>query len=551
MYEARFTTKQIYDNYAKSVSKPKNANQQAARTMKAAGIGSLGGKTTTASAKSIQDSFKEKRERRRKNKGSTYDEVPQVLTQGIVQKPKAKPVKEKGYEKVIRVFNNAMERFGIFDEPTSTYDTVKPQNVYKSSLFSVPKVTTITLPDMMPTTSSPYRPLPSGPDTRNFGSNIGADPSPEKPESAKFDIYDMLNTKEKVMRGSVPGLMSPPTMDQTKPETPGLTIEDAVNRAILATTKEYVIKPGDNLTKIAKRYGTTVKDLVQINKIKNKNKIYAGESLRVPKDSVKDIKEAVLRISTSGDEDPDKKFYQSGVPLDQRIFEPETGFEGMGPDPSEGQSIIRGLMSKIDDDMGLPYTRSDTEQIIALEPIFKFIEKGEGKYNSSNRGTLGGKIKGSTNRTTRDGKKLTEMTIAEIKEKQAITDPNNSERLFAVGRFQVIPNTLDMAIEGLGLSDDTVFNEETQNKIGKYLITEKRKKVGKYLQGDNSVSQDEAMLELAKEFASFPVPKDMSFKRGGKTVKLKKGDSYYGSGNKAQHTVEEVEEELDKLRGNM
>ena len=108
-----------------------------------------------------------------------------------------------------------------------------------------------------------------------------------------------------------------------------------------------------------------------------------------------------------------------------------------------------------------------------------------------------------------------------------------------------------MAIEGLGLSDDTVFNEETQNKIGKYLITEKRKKVGKYLQGDNSVSQDEAMLELAKEFASFPVPKDMSFKRGGKTVKLKKGDSYYGSGNKAQHTVEEVEEELDKLRGNM
>jgi len=323
MYEARFTTKQIYDNYAKSVSKPKNANQQAARTMKSAGIGSLGGKTTTASAKSIQDSFKEKRERRRKNKGSTYDEVPQVLTQGIVQKPKAKPVKEKGYEKVIRVFNNAMERFGIFDEPTSTYDTVKPQNVYKSSFFSAPEVTTITLPDMAPTTPSPYRPLPDGPDIRNFGTSIGADPSPEKPDSLKFDIFDILNTKEKVMRGGVPGLMSPPTMDQTKPETPGLTIEDAVNRAILATTKEYVIKPGDNLTKIAKRYGTTVKDLVQINKIKNKNKIYAGESLRVPKDSVKDIKEAVLRISTSGDEDPDKQFYQSGVSLDQREYAPE------------------------------------------------------------------------------------------------------------------------------------------------------------------------------------------------------------------------------------
>ena len=52
------------------------------------------------------------------------------------------------------------------------------------------------------------------------------------------------------MRGSVPGLMSPPTMDQTKPETPGFTMEDAVNRAILATTKYVII--GDNLTKIAK-----------------------------------------------------------------------------------------------------------------------------------------------------------------------------------------------------------------------------------------------------------------------------------------------------------
>jgi len=306
MYETRFTKKQVYDNYAKSVSKPKNANQQAARTMKSAGIGSLGGKTTTASAKSIQDSFRKKRERRRKNKGSTYDEVPQVLTQGIVQKPKAKPVKETGYEKVKRVFNNAMERFGIFDEPTSTYDTVKPQNVYKSSFFSAPKVTTIILPDMMPTTSSPYRPLPSGPDTRNFGTNIGADPSPEKPESAKFDIYDIFNTKEKVMRGSVPGLMSPPTMDQTKPETPGLTIEDAVNRAILATTKEYVIKPGDTLTKIARRNNTTVKELAEINKIEDVDVIKAGASLRVPK-----TRSLGTRISTRGDEDPDAKFYNS------------------------------------------------------------------------------------------------------------------------------------------------------------------------------------------------------------------------------------------------
>lgn len=43
----------------------------------------------------------------------------------------------------------------------------------------------------------------------------------------------------------------------------------------------YTVKAGDNLTKIAKKYGTTVDNLVKLNKIKNKNLIYAGQKLRV------------------------------------------------------------------------------------------------------------------------------------------------------------------------------------------------------------------------------------------------------------------------------
>ena len=141
------------------------------------------------------------------------------------------------------------------------------------------------------------------------------------------------------------------------------------------------------------------------------------------------------------------------------------------------------------------------------------------------------------------------MTIDEIRQKQAITDANNPERLFAVGRFQVIPSTLEMAIEALDLSDDTVFSEDTQNKIGMYLVSEKRRNVGRYLRGEGNVSRDTAMLELAKEFASMPVPYDMTVKRGGKDVKIKKGDSYYGSGNKAQHSYSEVKKQLEELQG--
>lgn len=44
----------------------------------------------------------------------------------------------------------------------------------------------------------------------------------------------------------------------------------------------YVIQPGDTLSKIAKRYGTTVSALTELNKIADPDKIYAGSTIRVP-----------------------------------------------------------------------------------------------------------------------------------------------------------------------------------------------------------------------------------------------------------------------------
>jgi LysM repeat protein len=47
------------------------------------------------------------------------------------------------------------------------------------------------------------------------------------------------------------------------------------------TSKVYVVKSGDTLSGIAKRYGTTVAKLAQINGIKNPNKIYVGQKIKV------------------------------------------------------------------------------------------------------------------------------------------------------------------------------------------------------------------------------------------------------------------------------
>ena len=52
-----------------------------------------------------------------------------------------------------------------------------------------------------------------------------------------------------------------------------------------ATTQKYIrytIIKGDTLGKLAKRYGTTVDELVRINHIKNKNLIITGHTLLIP-----------------------------------------------------------------------------------------------------------------------------------------------------------------------------------------------------------------------------------------------------------------------------
>lgn len=47
------------------------------------------------------------------------------------------------------------------------------------------------------------------------------------------------------------------------------------------TEKYYIVKKGDNLTKIATNYKTTINQLVKWNNIKDKNKIYVNQKLRV------------------------------------------------------------------------------------------------------------------------------------------------------------------------------------------------------------------------------------------------------------------------------
>lgn len=60
------------------------------------------------------------------------------------------------------------------------------------------------------------------------------------------------------------------------------TIQGIVNDKLgINKTKYYTVQKGDNLTKIARQYGTTVDQLVKWNNISNPNLIYPGQKLRV------------------------------------------------------------------------------------------------------------------------------------------------------------------------------------------------------------------------------------------------------------------------------
>lgn len=68
----------------------------------------------------------------------------------------------------------------------------------------------------------------------------------------------------------------------------GSTVYGWVNEADIAglasgtTQKTYTVVKGDTLSKIAKKYGTTVDTLVAINGIKNKNLIVVGQIIKLP-----------------------------------------------------------------------------------------------------------------------------------------------------------------------------------------------------------------------------------------------------------------------------
>ena len=393
------------------------------------------------------------------------------------------------------------------------------------------------------------------------------------------------------------------------------------------TVEEIEVKAGDTLTAIAEEKGVPVQDVIDANpQIKNPDLIRPGEKVTLP-GMISDMGK-LLKTATDPEapapvsEDPDREFYQSGVPIEERVFEGEETGEGLMSDPrklggaegygkltknviegtdkeelKETQSRLKGLgfyESAVDGLTG-PSTKSaiktfqhknglevtgiadkatrlklaEPEGLVAQEKpkrtLLSFISKGEGGYGAANNGTS----KLAKKFSIVDGyysdtysKPLTEMTVNELMNAQMGTTGKTTEELlklnpestsaqknrdvFAVGAYQIIPKTMWAAVRKGAVDGDTVFEPKVQDKIAiDFLAGSDRTKLRDFLQGNPNVSVEDAMLDLAKQWASAPAPKDMTTSGGRK---IKEGKSYYGSGNKAQHTVEETKAMLLQAR---
>ena len=169
--------------------------------------------------------------------------------------------------------------------------------------------------------------------------------------------------------------------------------------------------------------------------------------------------------------------------------------------------------------------------------LFDVIASGEGDYNSINRGNAGDTPGGAKSVF---GKDLTDMTVGEIMSLQ------QQKKLFAVGKYQIIPSTMKEFVRDTDVKPSDKFDARTQEKFKGYVIDVKRPEVGRYIRGESD-DRTAAAQGLAREFASVGAARSETISGFSPASR---GDTLYGGqgNNKASISPAEIESALDAER---
>ena len=186
-----------------------------------------------------------------------------------------------------------------------------------------------------------------------------------------------------------------------------------------------------------------------------------------------------------------------------------------------------------------------------IDALKYFIGEHESKnkYEIANNGTAG-RLSSTT---------VTDKTIGDLLD--IWTKKTGDERVFAMGRMQIIPDTLDSALDSSYVKTSRVsrastFNSVTQEVLFNYLIYVKRPQLGNYIRGNNAGNQnhlENAINSLGYEWAFAPVVQQSSgkFSKSLTSDPNWRGANYGGSaGNPSQSkfTIKQIAELLIEVR---
>ena len=158
---------------------------------------------------------------------------------------------------------------------------------------------------------------------------------------------------------------------------------------------------------------------------------------------------------------------------------------------------------------------------------------------------------------------LEKMTLAEIRKEQNTYIGENKKHLFAVGIFQIIPDTLF----GKGVDDGLInwiskykkidensqlFDEKFQRLTPLYFWEKKRSTIGEYFKGTST--EIEAAYAVSKEWASAATPKGLPVAKKKNQINARISDgtiSFYDSDglNKAHYSAEVTMKALRETKG--
>lgn len=166
-----------------------------------------------------------------------------------------------------------------------------------------------------------------------------------------------------------------------------------------------------------------------------------------------------------------------------------------------------------------------------FSPILGIIRSGEGDYNAVNHGRAGDWTKGRP--------EISKMTLGEWKAMQArhknwFATPEQTrgeapaDSAFAMGAYQFIPETLGLAADAAGITDDTVMTPDVQDRLAVALVmnSNKRESMRDYINGTSN-DLEAAADDFAAEWASVAADDEGNtrYNKGGNKASISRDEA--------------------------